>query len=155
MPERAPDFVYTIYIAADVERVWNGLIDRELTKAYWGHFNLSDWKPGSRWEHVRSDEGGKVDVAGKVIEIAPPHRLVTSWSFPEDEHDPEKVSRVTYDLESVGPSTRLTVTHSALEAGSGMEAGIRAGWPAVLSNLKSMLEGGRTMTEEIFGAQDG
>ena len=155
MPERAPDFVYTIYIAAGVDRVWNGLIDRELTKAYWSHFNVSDWKPGSRWEHVRSDESGKVDIVGKVIEIAPPHRLVTSWSFPEDEGDPDKVSRVTYELEALGGSTRLTVTHSELEAGSGMEAGVKAGWPAVLSNLKSLIESGRTMTEEIWGRKDG
>jgi len=35
----APDFVYTIYIAASPEKVWNGLIDREMTKAYWGHYN--------------------------------------------------------------------------------------------------------------------
>ncbi len=155
MPEHAPDFVYTIYIAAEVDRVWNGLIDRELTKAYWKHFNVSDWKPGSRWEHVRSDESGKVDIVGKVIEIAPPHRLVTSWSFPEDEASPDKVSRVTYELEGLGSSTRLTVTHSELEVGSGMETGIRAGWPAVLSNLKSLIEAGRTMTDEIWGGKDG
>ena len=155
MPERAPDFVYTIYIAAEVERVWNGLIDRDLTKAYWSHYNVSDWKPGSRWEHVRSDESGKVDIVGKVIEIEPPHRLVTSWAFPEDAANPDKVSRVTYELEGLGSATRLTVTHSELEAESGMEAGIRAGWPAVLSNLKSLIEAGRTMTEEIWGKKDG
>lgn len=55
MPERAPDFVYVIYIAANPDKVWNGLIDRELTKAYWEHYNVSDWKRDSRWEHVRSD----------------------------------------------------------------------------------------------------
>ncbi len=155
MPERAPDFVYTIYIAAEAERVWNGLIDRDLTKAYWGHDNVSDWKPGSRWEHVRSDGSGKVDIVGKVLEIDPPRRLVTSWASPEDEQNPDKVSRVVYELEGLGASTRLTVTHSELEAGSGMETGIKAGWPAVLSNLKSLLEAGRTMTADIWGAKNG
>lgn len=155
MPERAPDFVYTIYIAAEAERVWNGLIDRDLTKAYWGHDNVSDWKPGSRWEHVRSDGSGKVDIVGKVLEIDPPRRLVTSWASPDDEQNPDKVSRVVYELEGLGASTRLTVTHSELEAGSGMETGIRAGWPAVLSNLKSLLEAGRTMTADIWGGKNG
>ena len=150
MPERAPDFVYTIYIAAALERVWNGLIDEEVTKAYWGHSNVSDWKPGSRWEHVRSDGSGKVDIAGKVLEIDPPHRLVTSWSSPGDEDNADKVSRVTYELTALGPETRLTVTNSELEAGSGMDAGIRRGWPAVLSSLKSLLERGTPLSKEIW-----
>lgn len=155
MPERAPDFVYTIYIAADAERVWNGLIDRDLTRAYWGHDNVSDWKPGSRWEHVRSDGTGKVDIVGRVLEIDPPRRLVTSWASPGDEENPDKVSRVTYELEGLGASTKLTVTHSELKAGSGMESGIKAGWPAVLSNLKSLIEAKRTMTDDIWSRKDG
>jgi uncharacterized protein YndB with AHSA1/START domain len=150
VPERAPDFVYTIYISAERERVWNGLIDEEVTKAYWGHSNVSDWKPGSRWEHVRSDGSGKIDIAGKVLEIDPPRRLVTSWSSPGDEDQPDKVSRVTYELTALGTETRLTVTHSELEAGSGMDAGIRRGWPAVLSSLKSLLERGAPLSKEIW-----
>ena len=76
MPDIAPDFVYVTFIAADRETVWNGLIDRDVTKRYWGHYNDSDWKQGSRWEHVRSDGSGKVDTLGKVVEIDPPQRLV-------------------------------------------------------------------------------
>lgn len=146
MSEPAPAFVYVIYIAASAETVWNGLIDQEVTKEYWGHHNRSDWKPGSRWEHVRTDGSGTVDIVGRVIEIDPPRRLVTSWASPETENDAEKVSRVVYELAPAGDDTKLTVTHSALEAGSGMLAGITAGWPAVLSNLKSLLETGRVMT---------
>lgn len=150
MPERAPDFIYTIYIAASADKVWNGLIDRELTKAYWEHENVSDWKPGSRWEHVRSDASGKVDIVGKVIEIDPPRRLVTSWASPADEGDEAKHSRVTYEITPLGTDTRLTVTHSDLEAGSGMLAGISKGWPAVLSNLKTLLETGRTLSDKLW-----
>ena len=150
MPETAPDFVYTIYIAASADTVWNGLFDRQLTKAYWGHFNVSDWKPGSRWEHVRSDESGKADIVGKVIEIDPPRKLVTSWVSPADEGDEAKHSRVTYEITPLGPDTRLTVTHSDLEAGSTMHAGVTQGWPAVLSNLKSLLETGRTLSDELW-----
>ena len=155
MPERAPDFVYTIFIAAGVDRVWNGLIDRDLTRAYWQHDNVSDWKPGSRWEHVRSDGSGKVDIVGRVLEIDPPRRLVTSWASPGDEDNPDKVSRVIYELEGLGASTRLTITHSELEAGSVMERGIKGGWPIVFSNLKSLIETGRTMTDDIWPKQDG
>jgi uncharacterized protein YndB with AHSA1/START domain len=146
VPERAPAFVYTIYIAASAETVWNGLIDQEVTKDYWGHHNRSDWKPGSRWEHVRTDGTGKVDIVGRVVEIDPPKRLVTTWASPEGEHDPERVSRVVYELAPAGADTKLTVTHSELEAESEMLAGISRGWPAVLSNLKTRLETGKTMT---------
>lgn len=147
----APDFVYTIFIKASAEAVWNGLIDREITKAYWGHYNESDWQPGSRWEHVRSDGSGTIDTRGRIIEMDPPHKMVWSWGL---DRAPEKLSRVTYELTSRGPDTRLTVTHSELERGSNMDKGIRKGWPAVLSNLKSILETGTVMSEEIWSSGD-
>lgn len=153
MPEHAPDFVYTIYISAPIERVWNGLIDRDLTRAYWGHDNVSDWKPGSRWEHVRSNGSGKVDIVGKVLEFDPPQRMVWSWSSPEGEGIAERTSRVTYELVSLGAETRLVVTHSELEAGSEMLAGISKGWPAVLSSLKSLLETGEPLSDRIWSKE--
>lgn len=150
MPERAPDFVYVIYVAAEPATVWNALIDRKLTQAYWGHFNVSDWKRGSRWEHVRSDGGGAVDLVGRVLEIDPPRRMTLSWAWPKDEADADLHTKVTFEIEPVGPQSRLTVTHSDLVAGSDMDRGIRGGWPAVLSNMKSLIEAGRVMTPEIW-----
>ncbi|WP_417610772.1 SRPBCC family protein [Parasphingorhabdus sp.] len=144
----APDFVYTIFIKASAETVWNGLIDRELTKAYWGHYNESDWKAGSRWEHVRSDGSGKIDTRGRIIEMDPPRKMVWSWAFDSEADAPEKLSRVTYELVNLGPDTKLTVTHSELEPGSSMDVGVRDGWPAVLSNLKSLLETGDVLSED-------
>jgi hypothetical protein len=58
---------------------------------------------------------------------------------------PNKYSRVIFDIEPVGDMVRLTVTHDDLEAGSGMEKGIDAGWPRVLSSLKSYLETGKAL----------
>ncbi|MBV9884504.1 MAG: SRPBCC family protein, partial [Sphingomonadaceae bacterium] len=123
---------------------WNALVDGDLTKQYWGHENRSDWKPGSRWEHVRVGPEGKVDVAGRVLEIEPPRRLVTSWAFPGEEDDPARTSRVTYEIEPVGSESRLTVTHSDLNEPR-MRAGVSAGWPLVLSSLKSFLERGTAL----------
>lgn len=150
--EFAPDFVYVIFIAADVDAVWNGLLDRELTKAYWGHYNESDWQPGSRWEHVRSDGSGKVNIVGRVVEIEPPNKLVVTWAFPADADEAHKNSQVTYELKALGPDTRLTITHSGLLADSDMWHGVTQGWPAVASNLKTLLETGRVMSEEDWGA---
>ena len=142
MAEAAPEFVYTVYIAAPAERVWDALVDGDLTRQYWGHENRSDWKLGSRWEHVRVGPGGEVDVAGRVIEIDPPRRLVTSWFFPADEGDEAKTSRVTYEIEPLGEEARLVVTHSDL-IDAEMRSAVSSGWPLVLSSLKSFLETGK------------
>ena len=143
----AADFVYTIFIRADIQAVWNGLIDGELTKRYWGHSNESSWEEGAPWEHVRSDGSGTVDTRGRVIEIDPPTRMVWSWAFDSEADQPAKRSRVAYELIALGPDTRLTVIHSELEPDSIMDKGVREGWPAVLSNLKSILETGDVLRE--------
>ena len=150
----ADEFRYVIFIRADIETVWNALTDGELTRRYWGHENRSTWKKGAPWEHVRIDADGTVDVRGRIIEINPPARMVWSWAFGKDASNPEKLSRVTYELIALGPDTRLSVTHSELEPGSAMDRGIRDGWPAVLSNLKSILETGEILREEEWPAPE-
>jgi uncharacterized protein YndB with AHSA1/START domain len=57
-------FLYVVYIAAPARTVWKALFDPKLTAQYWQHENRSDWKKGSRWEHVRSGARGDVDLVG-------------------------------------------------------------------------------------------
>jgi uncharacterized protein YndB with AHSA1/START domain len=102
---------------------------------------VSDWQPGSRWEHVRN-EGGTVELVGRVIEHSPPSRLVISWVNQSQEGEPEAYSRVTFDVIPYEGMTKLVVTHDDLIKGSGMEQGVSKGWPIVLSSLKSYLETG-------------
>ncbi|MGD0724232.1 MAG: SRPBCC family protein [Spirochaetia bacterium] len=142
-----PQFVYVTYISATPEKLWNALIDAEMTTKYWQHVNVSDWQPGSRWEHRRADKDGAVLLVGKVIESSPPRRLVLTWAFPADEAREEKHTRVTFELEPIGDVVRLTVTHDRLEPGSDMLQGITQGWPKVLSSLKSLMEAGRALPE--------
>ena len=139
-----PQFVYVVYISTTPEKVWNALTAHEATAKYWQHDNVSDWKPGSKWEHRRSGES-TVDIVGKVVEFSPPRRLVLTWADPEDEAREAKYSRVTFEVDEVSGVTRLTVTHDRLEAGSEMLEGITDGWPKVLSSLKSLLEVGRPL----------
>ena len=94
-----PQFVYVIYIRATREQVWNGLIDPAMTRQYWLHDNVSDWKTGSSWTHKRTDAACTVDIVGEVVESDPPRRLVLTWVQPKDARDPEKTSRVTFELE--------------------------------------------------------
>lgn len=81
---------------------------------------------------------------GKVIEIRPPQRLVLSWVEPAKVDDPRQHSRVIFDIETLTDAVRLTVTHENFVVGSTMFGPISDGWPRVLSNLKSLLETGRT-----------
>jgi uncharacterized protein YndB with AHSA1/START domain len=59
-----PQFVYVTYIATTPEKLWNALIDPEMTRKYWQHENLSEWKPGSKWEHRACDENSPLGRKG-------------------------------------------------------------------------------------------
>ena len=57
-----PSFVYVTYINSTPQRVWDALLDGEMTKLYWGQQrNVSDWKPGSKWEHQHYDDPSAVN----------------------------------------------------------------------------------------------
>jgi uncharacterized protein YndB with AHSA1/START domain len=141
-----PSFVYVIYIATTPEKLWDALMDPEMTTQFWGrHRNVSDWKVGSKWEHQDYDNPATVDLVGKVIVCDPPRRLVLTWADPADAADEAKHSRVTFDIEPAYDSVRLTVTHDLLEPDSDMLRGITFGWPAVLSSLKTLLETGKPL----------
>lgn len=142
-----PQFVYVTYIATSPERLWNALIDAEMTTKYWQHVNVSDWRPGSKWEHRRADKERALQLVGRVIESSPPRRLVLPWASPVDEAGEEKHTRVTFEIEPLGSVVRLTVTHDRIEPSSEMLKGITAGWPKVLSSLKSLLEVGRPLPQ--------
>jgi uncharacterized protein YndB with AHSA1/START domain len=143
MSKEKTSFVYVTYIRSTPEKVFEAITRPEIARRYWGHENVSDWKPGSTWEHVRANEQRTVNVLGKVVEVAPPTRLVITWASPAQADDPASYSRVRFDVEAYQDMVRLTVTHDELEAGSGMAKGIQQGWPIVLSSLKSLLETGQ------------
>jgi uncharacterized protein YndB with AHSA1/START domain len=136
-------FVYVTYIVSTPQKVFEAITKPELARRYWGHENVSDWRPGSTWEHVRADEQRTVELVGKVVEVSPPTRLVMTWANASQESDPASYSRVTFDIVEYDAMVRLTVTHDDLIVGSGMANGVTKGWPAVLSSLKSFLETGQ------------
>ncbi|MCT7375165.1 SRPBCC family protein [Chelativorans salis] len=146
MSTEKPSFVYAIYIATTPEKLWQALQDPEMTKDYWGRSrNVSDWMPGSRWEHQNYDDSSIVDVAGEVVESDPPRRLVVTWADPEDAGDVSKHSRVTFEIEPAHDSVRLTVTHEGLERDPKKLTAVSQGWPAILSSLKTLLETGEAL----------
>jgi uncharacterized protein YndB with AHSA1/START domain len=143
MTKETTSFVYVTYILSTPEKVFEAITKPDIARRYWGHENVSDWNPGSGWEHIRASDERTVELVGKVIEVSPPTRLVISWANASQAADPASYSRVTFEIEEYENMVRLTVAHDELEADSGMAKGISKGWPVILSSLKSFLETGR------------
>jgi uncharacterized protein YndB with AHSA1/START domain len=143
MARETTSFVYVTYILSTPEKVFEAITKPDIAKRYWGHENISDWRPGSKWEHVKANDERTVELVGEVIEISPPYRLVISWANQSQAADPEAYSRVTFGIEEFNDMVKLTVTHDDLVVGSGMANGVTKGWPIVLSSMKSFLETGK------------
>ena len=143
MTRQTTSFVYVSFILSTPEKVFEAITRPDITRRYWGHDNVSDWEPGSKWEHVRANDERSVNIVGEVVESSPPARLVITWANPSEASDPEAYSRVTFEIEPYEDMVRLTVSHDDLGVGSGMAIGVSKRWPLVLSSLKSLLETGR------------
>jgi uncharacterized protein YndB with AHSA1/START domain/DNA-binding transcriptional ArsR family regulator len=137
--------VFEIYIRTTPQRLWEAITDSEIRRKYnFGVEIKCDWAVGSRFEQS-SPKADRLLGEGEILEIDPPHRLVQSmralWS---DEVKNEGTSRVTWEIEPVGDSCRLVVTHDQLREGANDE--LYGGWPMILSGLKTWLETGELLT---------
>ena len=136
--------VFEIYIKTTPERLWEAITDEGMRQRYnFGVGVVTDWKQGSGYT-LSHPRGGNI-AAGENLEVDPPLRLVQSfaalWS---DDVKNEGTSRVTWEIEPVGDSCRLTVTHDQL--GEDANSEIYGGWPMILSGLKTLLETGESLT---------
>jgi uncharacterized protein YndB with AHSA1/START domain len=136
--------VFEIYIKTTPERLWEAITDEETRQKYnFGVGVSSDWTPGSRYESVHPGAGISI-AEGENLEVDPPRRLVQSFTaLWGDQVKEEGASRVTWEIEPVGRSCRLTVTHDQLREGANDE--LYGGWPMILSGLKTLLESGELL----------
>ena len=136
--------VFEVYIKTTPERLWEAITDPATRARYsFGVQTNSDWTPGSSY---RASVPGVVDIAaGENIEVDPPRLLVQSftalWS---DDVKAAGPSRVSWEIEAVDDSCRLTVTHDQLPHDANPE--LYGGWPMILSGLKTLLETGESLT---------
>ena len=135
--------IFEIYIKTTPERVWTAITDPETRAKYnFGAGACSDWHAGSR---VELQAGEYLLGEGDVLEADPPRKLVhTQLSHFSPEAEAEGYSRVTWEIEPVGDSCRLLVTHDQLREGALEE--LYGGWPMILSGLKTWLETGELLT---------
>jgi uncharacterized protein YndB with AHSA1/START domain len=140
-------FVYVTYIRTTPEKLWQALIDPEFTRRYWCETQQqSTWEPGAPWRVMIPD--GRVADSGQIVEIEPHRKLVHTWRNEfKPELNVEGYSRLTYELEQVGESVKLTLIHEMDKPDSKLIDAVSKGWPHILSSLKSMLETGEPLEE--------
>jgi len=144
-------FLYVTYIRTTPEALWRALTtDSEFMKQYWfGVHCQSEWQAGSSWKMVSSS--GEILDAGEIVEADPPRRLVIRWQHQsKPELKAEGPSLCTMELEPSGTAVKLTITHTIDREHSKLIEAVSGGWPKILSNLKSLLEGGAVTLAEAY-----
>lgn len=141
--EATMEKVFEIYIRTTPERLWEAITDPAIRARYqFGAQVESEWKPGTPY---RLTHGDGVLAEGENLEVDPPRRLVQTfhavWGA---DVDAEGTSRVTWEIEPVEDSCRLTVVHDQLREGANDQ--LYGGWPMILSGLKTWLETGELLT---------
>ena len=139
------EFIYVTYIRATPEKLWQALTDPEFTRRYWFEtYAESTWKPRASWRAMNPDHG--VICTGEIIENQPHRRLVQTWQHEKTpELRAEGPSRLTYEIEKMGESVKLTVIHEMNKSNSKSIQSVSGGWPMVLASLKSLLETGEPL----------
>jgi uncharacterized protein YndB with AHSA1/START domain/DNA-binding transcriptional ArsR family regulator len=160
-PMQKPTFAYTTYIKTTPERLWQALTEPAFTERYWKMTFETDWKVGSTmtWHH----QGVTIaDPEQVVLESEPYRRLSYTWHTftPElaEAHGfsdevlakaaAEGRSKVTFEIEPIDELCKLTVVHDGFEPESTVLGLISGGWPHVLSELKTLLETGKTLSQQ-------
>jgi len=143
--ERQMKKVFEIYIRTTPERLWEAITDEEMrARFHFGNHVHSHWTQGSSYEVTNPSFDGGALIQGENLEVDPPRRLVQTFHARwDDDAVAAGTSRVTWEIEPVGDSCHLTVTHDELPEGVGALWG---GWPMILSGLKTWLETGQELT---------
>ena len=143
--EATMEKVFEIYIRTTPERLWHAITDPEIrAKFQFGATVESAWTIGSTYTTTHPRAERQLNH-GENIVVDPPHRLVqslvTTWS---DDVEAQGTTRVTWEIEPIGDSCRLTVTHDQLRDDA--PPALYGGWPMILSGLKTWLETGKVLT---------
>ena len=149
-----PTTVYTIYIAATPEKVWQALTSAEFSQKYFfGNSVAIEQRVGGAFI-VRTPDGA-LHISGEVFECDPPRKLTftfnVNWPALIEKLGPTLVS---YEIEPAGNATKLTMTESHdRPIDDDILSGGRQGWPAILSSLKSLLETGNALEVKMAPPQ--
>lgn len=139
--------VYEVYIRTTPERLWDALTDPEKTKQYFFGCSVSSgWQPGEPLVYTMKD--GYVPFEATIETIEPKKRLVHTFKAnPEDNstYSPDPPSRVIYEIEQLGPTCLLRLTHEHFAGETSTTKGTQHGWQMILCGLKTLLETGEPL----------
>lgn len=131
--------VFEIDIAAPVERVWQEITRTNARcRPMFGTMLVTKLEPGAAMRY-RSVDGRHTFVAGEIVEVAAPRRLVHTFVFP---NLPDAPTLVTWELAATPSGTRVTVTHARFEGETKTWKAVRGSWPKILGLFKQVIEKG-------------
>ncbi|MET0292341.1 MAG: SRPBCC domain-containing protein [Steroidobacteraceae bacterium] len=156
-----PTHMHQIYIRAPAGQIWDAITSPDWSVQY-GYRAIYDYdlRAGGKFygrpnEMMRGMGLPDPMIDGEVIEAKPPFKLVQTYRFLfSKENEAEGFTRVTFEIEDTGQGfCRLTITHelegAPLMAGatsSNFNVRGSGGWDWILSDLKSLLETGKTLS---------
>jgi uncharacterized protein YndB with AHSA1/START domain len=163
--------IYRVWIKATPQKIWDAITKPEWTQRYGYAAPVSfDLKPGGAYSSTATDEMREFSkqngfdipetiVDGEVLESDPPRLLVQTWRMLMDPTTAaEPFTKLTYLIEELKTQpgvSRLTLTHemvgapatATMVAGSPLDEAGGGGWAWVLSDLKTLLETGKSFQE--------
>jgi uncharacterized protein YndB with AHSA1/START domain len=142
-----PGIIYSIYIAATPEKVWQALTSAEFSRQYFSGLSVEvEEKIGGAF--VLRAPDGSVHISGEVVECDRPRKLTVTFNVNwPGLVEALGVELVRYEIEPAGDTVRLTMSQlHDRPISDAILSGGRTGWPAILSSLKSLLETGKALT---------
>jgi uncharacterized protein YndB with AHSA1/START domain len=138
-----PPLVFTFYIAAPIEKVWNGFVSKETNQTiFMGADFQVDLRPGGAmtWSGPGKDGRPTRYVTGEVIRADAPTRLEYKFGM----GDGAVMSRVRITLTPETEAVKVVVTNDEFGDDDPAYQQNADGWPRILSRLKTLLETGKT-----------
>ena len=138
-----PPLMFTFYIAAPIERVWNGFVSKETNQTiFMGADFEVDLRPGGTmaWSGPGKDGQRARYVTGEVVSVKAPTRLEYRFGM----GDGAVMSRVTITLAQETEAVRVVVVNDEWADDDPAYLKNADGWPRILSRLKTLLETGKT-----------
>ena len=132
--------IYQIFIQTTPEKLWQALTDVDLSRQYYFNTRVeSNWQVGSSYTYKY--DTGEIMIQGEVLEADPFNRLVTTFQpfFAGDEAS-QHISKVTFEIEEMGDTCKLKLTHDDLDPTHPLTQGLMEGWAKICSSLKTLLE---------------